>query len=244
MVRSGRWSKIARRAALSALGLMLAVLVGACGSVSVVHGPAATDPYLAGFHAQPVAFGDDYRTKDGSVELVRPAANFHTGDHVAWMVTLADPADAAAILVLAVRLNDGTTVPQDTDVTAGTTDLYYGRTSGFTKTGEYSLRVYAGGSLAGEGRINVDAPVPTPTPTPRIAPHSTPKAAARVQPAARPEADCTPGYSPCIPSGSSDVDCSGGTGDGPRYTEANVRYRVTGSDPYRLDGNGDGWACG
>jgi HD domain len=52
--------------------------------------------------------------------------------------------------------------------------------------------------------------------------------------------NCTPGYSPCIPPGP-DVDCAGGGGDGPRYVQGPVR--VTGSDPYYLDGNGDGVGC-
>jgi hypothetical protein len=51
---------------------------------------------------------------------------------------------------------------------------------------------------------------------------------------------CTPGYSPCIPPGS-DVDCAGGSGDGPRYVQGPIR--VTGSDPYDLDGDGDGVGC-
>lgn len=51
---------------------------------------------------------------------------------------------------------------------------------------------------------------------------------------------CTPGYSPCIPPGP-DVDCAGGSGDGPRYVTGPVR--VTGSDPYDLDGDGDGVGC-
>lgn len=52
--------------------------------------------------------------------------------------------------------------------------------------------------------------------------------------------DCTPGYSPCIPPGP-DVDCAGGSGDGPRYVQGPVR--VYGSDPYGLDSDGDGWGC-
>ena len=52
--------------------------------------------------------------------------------------------------------------------------------------------------------------------------------------------DCTPGYSPCIPPGS-DVDCAGGSGNGPRYVDGPVY--VTGSDPYGLDADGDGVAC-
>jgi hypothetical protein len=52
--------------------------------------------------------------------------------------------------------------------------------------------------------------------------------------------DCTPGYSPCIPPGS-DVDCAGGSGDGPRYVQGPVT--VTGSDPYGLDSDGNGVGC-
>ena len=51
---------------------------------------------------------------------------------------------------------------------------------------------------------------------------------------------CTPGYDPCIPPGP-DVDCAGGSGDGPRYVEGPIR--VTGSDPYRLDRDGNGIGC-
>lgn len=52
--------------------------------------------------------------------------------------------------------------------------------------------------------------------------------------------DCTPGYSPCVPV-ASDVDCAGGSGDGPKYVRGPIR--VTGSDPYDLDRDGDGIAC-
>jgi len=56
---------------------------------------------------------------------------------------------------------------------------------------------------------------------------------------------CTPGYSPCLAyRGGADYDCYGGDGNGPYFTAPGVTYTVTGSDPYRLDGNGDGEACG
>lgn len=55
-----------------------------------------------------------------------------------------------------------------------------------------------------------------------------------------PATSCTPGYSPCIPPGS-DVDCAGGSGNGPRYVAGPVR--VTGSDPYDLDADHDGFGC-
>lgn len=51
--------------------------------------------------------------------------------------------------------------------------------------------------------------------------------------------DCQ-GYDPCITTGS-DVDCSGGSGNGPRYVEGPVS--VTGDDPYGLDSDGNGVGC-
>jgi hypothetical protein len=51
--------------------------------------------------------------------------------------------------------------------------------------------------------------------------------------------NCTPGYSPCLPP-AYDYDCRGGSGDGPKYAGP---VRVTGSDPYDLDRDGDGKAC-
>jgi len=54
---------------------------------------------------------------------------------------------------------------------------------------------------------------------------------------------CTSGYSPCLQAGPSDYDCYGGEGNGPAYTDPGVTYQVTGSDPYDLDGDGDGLGC-
>lgn len=51
---------------------------------------------------------------------------------------------------------------------------------------------------------------------------------------------CDPNYSGCVPI-ASDVDCAGGSGNGPAYVQGPVR--VIGSDIYGLDSNGDGWGC-
>ncbi|NMO51909.1 hypothetical protein HH310_11975 [Actinoplanes sp. TBRC 11911] len=51
---------------------------------------------------------------------------------------------------------------------------------------------------------------------------------------------CDPNYSGCVPI-TSDVDCAGGSGNGPEYVSGPVR--VTGSDIYDLDRDGDGVAC-
>jgi hypothetical protein len=62
----------------------------------------------------------------------------------------------------------------------------------------------------------------------------------RLSVTAKPASNCTSGYRPCIAPGS-DVDCAGGSGNGPRYVVGPVY--VTGSDPYGLDADGDGVAC-
>ena len=55
------------------------------------------------------------------------------------------------------------------------------------------------------------------------------------------QGDCLPNYvGICITRGS-DVDCAGGSGNGPRY--ARGPFRVVGSDPYGLDRDGDGIGC-
>ena len=46
---------------------------------------------------------------------------------------------------------------------------------------------------------------------------------------------CEPGYSPCLPR-VADLNCAD-------IPAAKKPVRVTGSDPYRLDGNHDGWGC-
>jgi hypothetical protein len=82
----------------------------------------------------------------------------------------------------------------------------------------------------------------TPIGSSRVRPHSviTLVIANVVRPVvAPPPSNCTPGYSPCL-TPASDYDCAGGSGDGPAYTGF---VRVTGSDPYDLDADGDGLAC-
>ncbi|TDC24631.1 hypothetical protein E1261_25735 [Kribbella albertanoniae] len=54
------------------------------------------------------------------------------------------------------------------------------------------------------------------------------------------ESGCDPNYSGCVPI-ASDVDCAGGSGNGPEYADGPVT--VTGSDIYGLDSDDDGIAC-
>ena len=50
-----------------------------------------------------------------------------------------------------------------------------------------------------------------------------------------PAGACEPGYSPCLPV-TGDLDCG-------QIAASSKPVRVTGSDPYRLDGDGDGVGC-
>jgi micrococcal nuclease len=80
------------------------------------------------------------------------------------------------------------------------------------------------------GRVRLsksECPTPQP-PTPPEPPHGDPA-----------PIDCQ-GYNPCLQPGP-DVDCAGGSGNGPRYVEGPVS--VSGSDPYGLDSDGDGMGC-
>jgi hypothetical protein len=50
---------------------------------------------------------------------------------------------------------------------------------------------------------------------------------------------------PCVVDhAGADYDCYGGGANGRYFTQPGVTYTVSVSDPYQLDGNGDGKACG
>ncbi|HEX8346673.1 MAG TPA: G5 domain-containing protein [Actinoplanes sp.] len=56
----------------------------------------------------------------------------------------------------------------------------------------------------------------------------------------KPSRRCDPNYGGCVPI-ASDVDCAGGSGNGPAYVSGPVE--VIGSDIYRLDNDSDGYGC-
>jgi endonuclease YncB( thermonuclease family) len=82
------------------------------------------------------------------------------------------------------------------------------------------------------------APQPAPPATPARRPAPAPTTIAR--PAS---GGCHPSYAgACVPI-ASDVDCAGGSGNGPEYVSGPVR--IVGPDVYELDGrDGDGLGCG
>ena len=72
-------------------------------------------------------------------------------------------------------------------------------------------------------------PPPTTLPPPPPAP-----------PPPQPSGNCDPNYAGCVPV-ASDVDCAGGSGNGPAYVSGPIQ--ITGSDIYGLDSDSDGVAC-
>ncbi|MEO6086564.1 MAG: hypothetical protein ABIQ18_25965 [Umezawaea sp.] len=83
----------------------------------------------------------------------------------------------------------------------------------------------------------VEKPAPAPVP-PVVPPAPAPEPAPVPEPA--PASDCDPNYSGCVPI-ASDVDCEGGSGNGPAYVRGPVQ--VIGSDIYKLDNDHDGIGC-
>ena len=79
-----------------------------------------------------------------------------------------------------------------------------------------------------------EAPTTLPPTTP-LPPPEPPRTASTAA------SECDPNYSgACVPI-DSDVDCAGGSGNGPSYVRGPVR--VIGVDIYGLDGDGDGIGC-
>jgi len=72
-------------------------------------------------------------------------------------------------------------------------------------------------------------------------PAPAPKPVTKPVPLAQPGNGCDPNYSgACVPI-ASDVDCAGGTGNGPAYLDGTAR--VVGTDIYKLDRDKNGIAC-
>lgn len=71
---------------------------------------------------------------------------------------------------------------------------------------------------------------------------ATASAAAAAPSATAARRSCDPNYrGRCLKRYAGDYDCAGGSGNGPNYVSG--PFRVVGSDPYRLDSDGDGIAC-
>lgn len=71
----------------------------------------------------------------------------------------------------------------------------------------------------------------------------SPATTATPAPTVAPTGDCHSSYAgACVPAGVSDVDCGGGSGNGPAYVYAKG-FQVVGPDVYGLDADNDDIAC-
>jgi hypothetical protein len=127
------------------------------------------------------------------------------------------------------------------------------------RTGAFTMQTTAAPATTGTSPTATGAATATPTPAATTAPATTAAPATKApttkpptkqpttrpptkQPTTRPPAgNCNPNYSPCVPNDPVDVDCKGGSGNGPSYVQGPVR--VIGSDVYKLDADHDGIAC-
>lgn len=92
-------------------------------------------------------------------------------------------------------------------------------------------------------RLPIVATIPptvAPTAPPTIAP-TTPPAPPQVAAPPPPSSNCHPNYGGCVPNDPVDVDCAGGSGNGPSYVRGPIQ--VIGADVYGLDADHDGIAC-
>lgn len=90
---------------------------------------------------------------------------------------------------------------------------------------------------------NPTSPPPTRVPSPTSPPPTPVPIPTSPQP---PQGNCHPSYPDvCIPIGSADYDCAGGSGNGPNYIRGplRVRHDVPDPDPHGLDRDKDGTAC-
>lgn len=103
--------------------------------------------------------------------------------------------------------------------------------------------IAAGCNSATSANQNLSLDIPSPTTDRSIGqtPSPTDKPVPSTKPTSNPtKSNCNPNYSGCVPI-ASDVDCAGGSGNGPAYTRGPVN--VIGYDIYGLDRDGDGIAC-
>lgn len=97
--------------------------------------------------------------------------------------------------------------------------------------------------------LAVRTPDPTPRPlrpSPTITRHPTATEGQAVPQSPSGGGSCHPSYvGVCIPIGSADYDCTGGSGNGPNYVQGpfGVRWDVADPDPYGLDRDADGVGC-
>jgi hypothetical protein len=151
-------------------------------------------------------------------------------------VTTATPATPATVtktVIEAETIPFPETTVNDSTLAKGTTKVKTAGVAG-EKTVTYSV-TYTNGTETSRKEISS---VVTRQPVSQVTAIGTKASAPK--PPAPPASNCNPNYDPCVPN-ASDVDCAGGTGNGPVYVTGPIR--VIGTDVYKLDSDHDGIAC-
>jgi hypothetical protein len=228
--RRGFWSRISpiQRAGLIAAALLLPVCGGTALAGLLAGGDApARDPgtNVAGQFASeapiPAAAGDAPATT-APAGAGEPAASVTTTTAAA----VAQPVVTTKTVTQRKSIAFSTRTVKDADLPKGETET---RTKGVAGVRTITYRVtLTGGSETSRKQISS---VVTRRPVTKIVAVGTRTSGG---------SGCDPNYSSCVPI-ASDVDCAGGSGNGPAYVEGPVR--ITGDDIYDLDRDGDGVAC-
>lgn len=172
-----------------------------------------------------IEFGRDHSVTSNTVSLVDLRSEFRAGREIAWRVEL-PRSDGTEVVRLTVEdVVTGLLAIDDSFTPDAGWNIFYGKTILVYAPGEYVMRYFIDGQLAGEGSfVALAALSDASTPEPDRTPKPTPK----------PDRDCDPSYPTlCLPS-YPDLDC----GD----INAND-FPVRGRDPHGFDGDGDGIGC-
>jgi hypothetical protein len=152
------------------------------------------------------------------------------------MKRLAMAAAVACTLVACGQMGDTSAVRVADEIPRETTTT----TRATTTTYEEIVTTTSTASTTTTTRPTTTTTTPTtvpPTTAPPPPPPPPPPTTAAPTPA---PSGCDPNYSGCVPI-ASDVDCAGGSGNGPAYVQGPVT--IVGSDIYDLDSDNDGLGC-
>ena len=210
-----------RLAGVSAAALA-ALVLGGCGGVTSTNRPAAAadDEPAASATVPPPAATEATTIADASPAVsVQPQATTRATARATAQATTKTVTETKPIGFATRTVNDSSLAK----------GVRKTRTAGVAGVRTLTYRVtYAGGAQTSKTLVKT---VVTRAPVTKVVAVGT-KAAA--------SSKCDPNYSGCVPI-ASDVDCAGGSGNGPAYVTGPIR--VIGTDIYHLDSDGDGIAC-
>lgn len=212
---SARLHRFLRSSAPAVLVVVVSFGVAACGEDEVAAGQDAADRAVTTSSPAPLATGP---ASPASPQTPSPTQ----------VVTVGTVTETEAIPFARVSRDDPT---MDAGVTAVTTTGVPG-----VKTVTFEVTVTDGVETSRLliGEEVTTAPVDEVTSVGTYEPPPPP-------PTPEPQSGCDPNYSGgCVPI-DDDVDCAGGSGNGPSYASGPVS--VTGSDIYGLDSDNDGVGC-